>query len=87
VTFLEGHQIQRSYDYLSDAAMTLRAVQQTGTDLVQTVRLALAALNTVPVFIVPAQRLTDNRELRSYAIAAVCESVLQRATGESPYSG
>lgn len=85
VTFLEGHQIQRCYDYLSDAAITLRAAQQTAAELVQTIRCALAALNAVPGFVVPAQRLTDNRDVRSYAIAAMCDRVLDRATGESPY--
>lgn len=85
VTFLEGHQIQRCYDYLSDAAITLRAAQQTATELVQTIRFALAALNTVPGFVVPAQRLTDNRDIRSYAIAAMCDRILERSTGENPY--
>ncbi|HVY29679.1 MAG TPA: hypothetical protein VHB79_24130 [Polyangiaceae bacterium] len=86
VTSLEAFQIQRCYDYLSDATITLRAVQQTGTEIVQTIRFALAALNTVPGFVVPAQRLTDNLDIRSYAIAAMCDRVLERITGESPYS-
>lgn len=85
VTFLDGHQIQRCYDYLSDATITLRAAQPTAMDLVQTLRFALAALNTVPGFVVPAQRLTNNQELRSYAIAAMCDRVLERATGGNPY--
>jgi hypothetical protein len=86
VTFLDGHQIQRCYDALTNELITLRALLQTarlrtalhtGTDMLDTLTLALEALNTAPRFPV-------RPGLTSYDIAGRCERAL-RGAGVDPY--
>jgi hypothetical protein len=76
VTFLEGSQIERCYDTLSDVSIRLRqalAMAQSIPEVFSTLELALAALNEAPRF--PIRGL----DLDSYGIASRCTRVIARA--------
>jgi hypothetical protein len=79
VTFLEGTQIERCYDTLSDVAIRLRQVRamaQAVPDVLSTLELALAALNEAPRFRI------RGLDLDSYGIASRCTRVIARAKGK-----
>ena len=84
VTFLEGSQIARCFDTVSNAllqtadAIRRAPVADLAGELVSTLRLALEALNTAPRFRVPHLD-TDEQRMDSYRIAALCDRVLARA--------
>jgi hypothetical protein len=76
VTFLEGSQIERCYDTLSDVSIRLRkaiARAEALPEMLPVLEQTLAALNQAPRFRIPGL------ELDSYGVAALCERVIAKA--------
>ncbi len=86
VTFLEGWEIERCFDALSDvlaqmaSAIPMAAPVDLTAELVSTLRHAVDALNTAPRFRVRWIE-AEARWLDSYHIAARCDRVLAKARG------
>src|ERR1041384_4645465 len=75
VTALQGHEIQRCYDDLSDALAKVRSASVTVPPMLEALRVALQALNATPRFPVPGLHTC------SYKIAELCERALANAEG------